>query len=370
MTTLQKIKDIEDEMAKTQKNKATSGHLGGLKAKLAKLKRELISDAAGGKAGGGGGDGFDVNKAGDARVGLVGFPSVGKSTLLNVLTGSFSECAAYEFTTLTCIPGEIVYRGAKIQLLDLPGIIEGAKDGKGRGRQVIGTARTCDLILIVLDVTKPFTHKKIIENELEGFGIRLNKSPPDIKVRRRERGGITWTSSTNLTQISGEEIKAICSEYRVSCADISFRCDASAEDLIDVIEGNRVYTRCLYVMNKIDCITIAELDIVAQLPHQVPISSRDEWNLDELLARIFEYLNLTRIYTKPKGQIPDYNQPVVIRDGRTPTVEAFVERIHRGLLKQFKHALVWGTSTKYNPQRCGLAHVLHDEDVVQIIKKV
>lgn len=50
-----------------------------------------------------------------------------------------------------------------MQLLDLPGIIEGAKDGKGRGRQVIGVARTCDLILIVLDAGKPMTHKRIIE---------------------------------------------------------------------------------------------------------------------------------------------------------------------------------------------------------------
>ena len=67
---------------------------------------------------------------------MVGFPSVGKSTLLNKLTGTFSEVAAYEFTTLTAVPGIIRYKGAKMQLLDLPGIIEGAKDGKGRGRQV------------------------------------------------------------------------------------------------------------------------------------------------------------------------------------------------------------------------------------------
>ena len=122
---------------------------------------------------------------------VAGFPSVGKSTLLNVLTSTFSEAAAYEFTTLTCIPGQLAlhgalgvtlrvsgviqYKGAKIQLLDLPGIIEGAKDGKGRGRQVISTARTCNLIIIVLDVSRPLTHKRLIEKELEGFGIRLNK---------------------------------------------------------------------------------------------------------------------------------------------------------------------------------------------------
>ena len=80
------------------------------------------------------GEGFEVSKSGDARVGMIGFPSVGKSTLLTKLTGTFSKVAAYEFTTLTCIPGVLKHKGAKIQLLDLPGIIEGAKDGKGRGK--------------------------------------------------------------------------------------------------------------------------------------------------------------------------------------------------------------------------------------------
>eukprot|EP00830_Metopus_es_P015576 TRINITY_DN4525_c0_g1_i1.p1 TRINITY_DN4525_c0_g1~~TRINITY_DN4525_c0_g1_i1.p1 ORF type:complete len:163 (-),score=51.22 TRINITY_DN4525_c0_g1_i1:13-501(-) len=142
MTSAQKIAEMEHEMSITQKNKATMGHLCLLKARLAKLKREIIDQAAK-AAGGGSGEGFDVNKSGDARVGLIGFPSVGKSTLLTKLTGVFSKIAAYEFTTLTCIPGVIKYKGAKIQLLDLPGIIEGAKDGKGKGRQVIGVARTC-----------------------------------------------------------------------------------------------------------------------------------------------------------------------------------------------------------------------------------
>lgn len=102
---------------------------------------------------------------------MIGFPSVGKSTLLTKLTGkfltiagTFSKIAAYEFTTLTCIPGVLQYKGSKIQLLDLPGIIEGAKDGKGRGKQVIAVGRTCNLIIIVLDSTRPMQHKRIIEH--------------------------------------------------------------------------------------------------------------------------------------------------------------------------------------------------------------
>lgn len=72
---------------------------------------------------------------------------------------------------------------------------EGANDGRGRGRQVIAVARTCNLIFIVLDVLKPLGDKKIIEEELEGFGIRLNKRPPAILVRRKEKGGIAITNT-------------------------------------------------------------------------------------------------------------------------------------------------------------------------------
>lgn len=219
-TTQAKIEEIENEMARTQKNKATAQHLGLLKAKLAKLKRELIAPPKGG--GGAAGEGFEVQKTGDARVGFIGFPSVGKSSLLTKLTGVHSEAAAYEFTTLTCIPGMLYYKGAKIQLLDLPGIIEGAKDGKGRGRQVIAVARSCDLILIVLDASKPASHKRLIEHELEGFGIRLNKGPPPVVFRRKDRGGISFSSAVQ-TELTVETIKSVCAEYKIHNADFMVR---------------------------------------------------------------------------------------------------------------------------------------------------
>ncbi len=145
---------------------------------------------------------------------------MGKSSLLTKLTGTKSEVAAYEFTTLTCIPGTIHYRGARIQLLDMPGIIEGAKDGKGRGRQVIGTARTCDLILIVLDASKPLTHKRIIEKELEGFGIRLNKKPPNIYYNRKDKGGFSYRSSFPQPYLDEDTARAVCAEYKLHNAEI------------------------------------------------------------------------------------------------------------------------------------------------------
>ena len=115
-----------------------------------------------------------------------------------------SSVAAYEFTTLTTVPGQVLYNGAAIQMLDLPGIIQGAKDGKGRGRQVIAVAKTCHLIFIVLDVNKPLTDKKVIENELEGFGIRINKEPPNIVFKKKDKGGVAITNTVPLTHISHE----------------------------------------------------------------------------------------------------------------------------------------------------------------------
>lgn len=367
MSILEKISAIEAEMARTQKNKATSAHLGLLKARLAKLRRELITPKGG--SGGGTGEGFDVAKTGDARIGFVGFPSVGKSTLLSNLAGVYSEVAAYEFTTLTTVPGVIKYKGAKIQLLDLPGIIEGAKDGKGRGRQVIAVARTCSLIFIVLDVLKPLQHKRIIEHELEGFGLRLNKQPPNIGFRKKDKGGINLQTLVPQSELDLDIVKNILAEYRIHNADVTLRYDATSDDLIDVIEGNRIYVPCIYILNKIDQISIEELDIIYKIPHTVPISAHHKWNFDDLLEIMWDYLRLVRIYTKPKGQLPDYGSPVVLTSDRL-TIEDFCNKLHRSIIREFKYALVWGSSVKHQPQKVGKEHVLNDEDVVQIVKKV
>ncbi|ODV72760.1 GTP-binding protein RBG1 [Cyberlindnera jadinii NRRL Y-1542] len=366
MTTVEKIKAIEDEMARTQKNKATEYHLGQLKAKLAKLRRELLTPTGGG---GGGGVGFDVARTGVATVGFVGFPSVGKSTLLSKLTGTHSEAAEYEFTTLTTVPGIIKYKGAKLQLLDLPGIIEGAKDGRGRGKQVIAVARTCNLIFIVLDVNKPLAHKQIIEKELEGFGIRVNKEPPNILIKKKEKGGLNITNTVPLTKLDKDGIKAVMSEYKINSADIAFRCDATVDDLIDVLEASqRKYIPAIYVLNKIDSFSIEELDLLKRVPNAVPISSGKEWNLDELLEVMWDRLNLVRVYTKPKGRMPDFSEPVVLRSDRC-TVEDFCNQIHKSLVDDFRSAVVYGSSVKHAPQHVGLNHVLEDEDVITILKK-
>ena len=374
MGILEKIKDIELEMSRTQKNKATAAHLGSLKAKLAKLRRDLIEPSS---KGGPKGEGFDVTKTGDCRVGLVGFPSVGKSTLLTELTGTDSEVAAYEFTTLTCIPGVIHYNDAKIQLLDLPGIIEGASEGKGRGRQVIAVAKSSDLILMVLDATKSeaanstYAHKEILTRELEAVGLRLNQTPPRVYVKPKHSGGVQVNNvvSGGLTKMSESTILKILAEYKIHHCELLFREDVTVDQFIDVLEGNRKYVRCLYVYNKVDALTIEEVDSLSRRPDSVCISCHMKLGMDHLLRRTWNDMGLVRVYTKKTGQKPDFDEPVVLADHRGGcTVKHFCDQIHNTLSRGLKYAQVWGVSAKHMGQRVGLKHALSDEDVVQVVK--
>lgn len=368
MGLLERRKAIEEEIARTQKNKKTEYHIGRLKGQLARIKTEMMENAAR-AAGARGGEGFEVRRSGDVRCALVGFPSVGKSSFLSRVTATTSEAAGYEFTTLTCIPGKLVHKGTEIQILDLPGIIEGAAEGKGRGRQVIATARTADMIILMLDASKAEAQRQKIENELESLGIRLNQTFPSVTFKKKpscSMNAISFSSTVKLTKGMSESLaKDILKDYGIHNADVAIREDITIDQFIDVIEGNRRYMPCLYVYNKIDTITVEEMDRLSQLPHSVVLSLHWELNLDEVIEEIWEHLNIIRVYTKKHGNQPDFTRPFVVK--RNATVEHICKRIHKDLVPRFKYALVWGTSAKHQPQRVGIGHHLEDEDVLQIM---
>ncbi|KAH8177329.1 50S ribosome-binding GTPase domain-containing protein [Sarocladium implicatum] len=361
----EKIKEIEDEMRRTQKNKATEYHLGLLKGKLARLRAQLLEPGPG--AGGGGGSGFDVSKSGDARIALVGFPSVGKSTFLSKVTKTRSEVAQYAFTTLTAIPGVLEYGGAEIQLLDLPGIIEGASEGKGRGRQVISAAKTSDLILMVLDATKKAEQRALLEAELEAVGIRLNREPPNIYLKVKKAGGMKITFSAPPKRLDEKMIYNILRDYKILNCEVLVRDEnATVDDFIDVImKDHRKYIKCLYVYNKIDSVSLDFLDSLAREPQTVVMSCELDLGIQDVVDRCWKELRLIRIYTKRKGTDPDFGEALIVRSNSS--IEDVCDRIHRTLKETFKYALVWGASARHVPQRVGLGHMVSDEDVVYIV---
>ncbi|CAK5265267.1 unnamed protein product [Mycena citricolor] len=373
MGVVEKIKEIQEEMARTQKNKATEYHLGLLKAKLARYRAQLLEPTT---KSGPAGVGFDVQKAGDARVALIGFPSVGKSTLLSKTTHTASEVASYEFTyailppsqiessylgasTLTAIPGVIEYEGARIQLLDLPGIVEGAAQGRGRGRQVVSTAKTADLIVMMLDATKSEEQRNLLEIELDAVGIRLNKHKPDIVFKKRTTGGITFTTTVKLTKTDEKTIRTILAGYKLHNCDVMIREDITTDDFIDVLIGTRKYIPCLYVYNKIDAISLEQVDKLARTPNTVVISCEMDLNLDYLIERMWAELNLVKVYTKKRGDHPDLTDPICLRAGAT--VEDVCNGVHRSLATNFRYGLVWASRCSFYASLAP-THAIHRAD--------
>ncbi|KAJ2233609.1 Ribosome-interacting GTPase 2 [Coemansia sp. RSA 485] len=363
MGILEKIAEIEREMSRTQKNKATEYHLGLLKGKLARLRAELIEVKSSGPKG----EGFDVKRSGDARVALIGFPSVGKSTLLSTITDTEAAVSNIDFTTLQATPGRWEYNGAVIQLLDLPGIIEGAAQGIGRGKQVVSTARTADVILMMLDATKSHLQRPLLEKELEAVAIRLNKKRPNIYLKVKTGGGISYTATCKQSVLTEKFVYNLLHQYRIFNAEILVREDVTIDDFIDVVVGNRIYLPCLYVYNKIDAITIEEVDRIAREDHTIVVSVEQDLNMEMLKQKVWEYLSFLRVYTKRHSEYPDFSEGLILRQGAT--VEDACRAIHKSLLDNFKYALVWGRSAKHNPQRVGITHELSDDDVVEIVRK-
>ncbi len=361
----EKIKAIQDEMARTQINKATEHHLGLLKAKIAKLKREQEENIA--KKSGIKSDGFDVRRTGDATVVFIGLPSVGKSTLLNKLTGAKSTVGAFQFTTLTVVPGMMNYRGASIQMLDLPGIIKGASTGKGLGKRILSVARTADLVLLVLDVFQPY-HEDVLTNELGNIGIRLNQLPPNITIEKAAMGGIAVAQQIRMTKITEKHLKDILHLYGIVSARVVIREDVTSEQLSDFIAGNVSYSKALTVLNKID---LVDKEFLADLKSKIKsdvieVSANADVNIDALREKIYEKLKFIRIYMRPKGGETDYKEPLIAREG--DTVEDVCNKLHRRMKREFRYGMVWGKSAKFGGQRVGLTHILQDEDVLTIIK--
>ncbi|MCD5409748.1 MAG: GTP-binding protein [Methanocellales archaeon] len=353
------IKAIEDEIRRTPYNKATQLHIGRLKAKLARLKDKAQSTR---KQGGRGG--YSVKKSGDATVILVGFPSVGKSTLLNKLTSAHSQVADYEFTTMSVIPGTLVHRGARIQLLDVPGLIEGAATGKGRGKEVLSVIRSADLLLLVTDIFH-MEHLNVLKKELFDAGVRINERPPNVTIRRKATGGIIINRTTEC-EIDETAMRSILNDFKIHNADVLIRENITIDQFIDIILGNRKYVPALPVLNKLDLVSCGDKTI-GDLPipkDAILVSAEHGSGLDGLKDAIFEKLGFVRIYMKPRGEAVD-QEPMILMKGAS--VSDVCNRVHRDFKRKFRYAQVWGRSVKHEGQRVGLEHILMDEDILTIV---
>ncbi len=358
---LKKIKELEDELKKTKYNKATQGHIGIVKAKIAQLKEKQESRSQ--KKTGRSDYGYSVRKSGDGSVLLLGFPSAGKSTLLNALTGANSEVASYAFTTLSVVPGMMNYKQAKIQILDVPGIVSGAASGKGRGREVLTVIHNANLVLMVIDVNHPNHHPAILKEVWESH-IRMNKTKPEVYIKKKSKGGIQIGKTVPL-EIDDETIKKVLREFKIVNADILIRSPIDVDDLIDCIESNKKYLPAITCITKADLADASTLTKVKkELNADIIISAEQNINIEPLKELIFKKLNFIRIYLKEPRKEADLKEPLIIE--KDSKIKDVCNKLHRDFAKRFKFSRVWGKSAKFPGQRLMLNHKLKDKDILEV----
>jgi len=357
----EQIKRFEEELRKTKYNKRTQHHIGLVKAKIARLKeRQAKRTKSKGKR-----TGYDVRKTGDGTVIIIGYPSVGKSTLLNKITNANSKIGEYDFTTLEIVPGLMKYKHAKIQILDVPGVIKGAASGKGRGKEVLSVMRTADLTMILIDVNHP-EHLGFLKKEIYDSGLRLNEKKPFIKIKKTERNGIRVGTTVRLTKLTKETISGILKEFKINNADVLIRDNITADQLIDAIEANKIYIPAITVVNKIDTVDNKKLrEAMNKTKADIAVSGEKGSNTGKLKEIIFKKLDLIRLYMKEPNKKPDMDVPLIIFNNAA--IRDVCNKLHKDFISKFKFARVWGKSVKYGGQKIvKLTHKLADNDVLEL----
>ena len=304
-TSEEKILALEEMLRVVPKHKGTDHLRADLKRKLSKLK-----EAPAKKGGAKHVDIFHVPKGGAGQVALLGLPNSGKSSLVGALSHARVQIADFPFSTHAPVPGMARHEDVPIQLVDTPPITaEFVAPGQ------VGTYRHCDIIGVVIDLT----------------------------------GDI-------------EEQWQVCMDYLDSKRLITPENVLTRDD-----QGNSLTKPFFCVGTKVDLAGEGLLELLAEtteFPCEfMEVSTTTGHNLDVFVKKLFEWLDVVRVYAKPPGKPVDKTDPFTLPRGAT--VHDLARVIHRELAEKLKTARIWGTGV-YDGQNVQLDHELCDKDVVEL----
>ncbi|WP_297438605.1 GTP-binding protein [Thermococcus sp.] len=363
----EKIRALEKMYATVPKHKGTEKLRLQIKRKLSELRKELEKQRQLQKKGSGGYS-FSVKKEGAAQIVLVGLPNVGKSSLMKRLTNVEADVADYAFTTVEPIPGMMHYRDVQIQLVEVPGLVEGASLGKGMGTQLLSVIRNADAVAIVVDLSKDsIKQMNLLLREFERAGIKVNRRRPRVEIKRTSSGGIIINGVENIQGDVGEVMKML-REERIHSAEVTVKEPVTLEEFADALDDSLVWRRGVIIANKGDAAGSREnyerlVRNYGERFRIIPVSARRGVNLDELRETLYDLAGIIRVFTKSPGEDPAY-PPIAMKRGST--VLDVAKKVHKEFARNFRYARVWGKSVKFPGQRVGADHVLEDGDVVEI----
>jgi len=303
-TNEEKILALERMLAVMPKHKGTDHLKADLRRKLSKLREGPKKKAAKHV------DIFHVPKTGSGQIVVIGTPNSGKSAIVGALTNAKVTVADYPFATAAPVPGMVRFEDVQMQLVDMPPI---TKEVIMPGQ--VGTYRHCDLIALVIDLSAEVAEQfATILDFLESRTLLVDENTPAVDGQGNVLGKRAFVIATKA-DIAGPEAPATLKKL----------CEKRFE--------------------------IVEFSAETGLGHK------------KLPARLFELLNIVRVYAKPPGRPPDLDEPFTLPAGAT--VQDLADAVHRELAEQLRSARIWGTGV-YDGQNVPRNHVLHDRDVIEL----
>ncbi|MGD0780177.1 MAG: GTPase [Dehalococcoidales bacterium] len=303
-TTQEKIAWLEEMLAVMPKHKGTDHLRAELRTKIANLSKSMDKKAATAHTS------MKIEKAGAAQVAVIGRPNTGKSQIVAAITNARPTVAAYPYTTQSATPGMMHFENVQIQLIDTPPLGEQPPEW-----WLLNIIRRADALLIVVDLSQDaLTQADALITVLKEKNIGFGKAP----------------------ETENDE-----------------------ESLVN-------YKKALLVGNKADLDPDGHnyQDIKEMYGGTLPtIAINATGNLDELKKKVFEMLDVMRVYTKTPGNKPDMTDPIILERGSTLEMAAMA--IHKSFAQRLKYARIWG-SGKFDGIMVKRDHVLQDGDIIEL----
>lgn len=251
-----------------------------------------------------------------ADAGLIGFPSVGKSTLLNIVTKADVPTADYPFTTVVPNLGVVTLKnGNQFVLADMPGLIEGAHEGKGLGVTFLRHIERCRVLLHVVSMDgerDPYTDYKIINKELKAYGNDLDLRPQIIVASKMDSDGAeqrkarfdkkTKIKSFGISALTDDGVETLMKKtYELIQKTPEFKIHADEEGGVKVYDAHKDAHETVFVLSHpSDHIWIIEGDRALRTYSIINIST------DEGVAKLIAYLDRIGVEDelKAKGAKP------------------------------------------------------------------
>jgi small GTP-binding protein len=365
------IRHLERFLGVCVKHKGVEKHLAMAKTKLKKLKalqekRKQLKK--------GSGERWLVPKGEDAQIVIIGTVNSGKSSVLNELAQSDSaaKIGAYPFTTVKPEVGSTTAKGARLQLVELPALVDGSAKGEMSGKLVLAGIRNADCILITLDLSQnPIDQLKMILTELNLGKIRININKPAVTVEKVGSGNIQVFNGHLFEGEGTEAVIEIMREKGYGNAIVRFHASTSVDSFLDSLDHSITYLPAIIVATKGDLerskqnyeklIHFIRKEKIEFQVIPTSVSQKEGFNgIEEL---VFAKLGKIRVYTRNSGgDIAE--RPIILYQGSN--VQDAVKVLSKKMLKFFRFARIWGKSTKFDGEKVGLDRELNDGDVIQV----